>query len=65
MGNLVVVRENAAKFSLFKKKKTLLLTKRVGIHIGFAHVSIITAVVTGIFVGATLSFNFHFTLTLC
>ena len=33
MGNLVVVRENAAKFALFKKKKALLLTKRVTIHI--------------------------------
>ena len=33
--------------------------------LGFAHVSIITAVVTGSFAGATLSFKFHFTLILC
>ena len=33
--------------------------------LGFAHVSIITAVVTGSFVRATLSFKFHFTLILC
>ena len=32
MGNLVVVWQNAAKFALFQKKKTLLLTKRVMIH---------------------------------
>ena len=33
MENLVVFRENAAKFALFKKKRTLLLIKRVVIHI--------------------------------
>ena len=33
--------------------------------LGFAHVSIITAVVTGSFVGAILSFKFHFMLILC
>ena len=32
MGNLEVVRENTAKFALFKKKRTLMLTKRVTIH---------------------------------
>ena len=34
------------------------------IYIGFAHISVITAVVTGSFVGAILSFKFHFTLIL-
>ena len=33
MGNLLVVRENAAKFALFKKKKIFLLTKRAVMHI--------------------------------
>ena len=33
VGNLVVVRENAAKSAFFKKERTLLLTKRVAIHI--------------------------------
>ena len=32
--------------------------------LGFAHVSMITAVATGSFVGAILSFKFHFTLVL-
>ena len=33
MGNLVVVRENAAKSALFQKKRRLSLTKRVATHI--------------------------------
>ena len=33
--------------------------------LGFAHGSIITAVVTGSFEGAILSFKIHFTLILC
>ena len=43
-GNLVVVGENAAKFALFRKKKTLSLTKRVVIHIrqGKVFISIVT-----------------------
>ena len=35
------------------------------ILLGFAPISIIAAVVTGSFIGATLSFMFHFTLILC
>ena len=33
MGNLVVDRENAAKFALFWRKRSLLLVRRVVIHI--------------------------------
>ena len=33
MENLVVVKENAAKFALFQKKKILLLANRVVIRI--------------------------------
>ena len=35
------------------------------LFLGFPHISIITAVVTGSFVGAILLFRFHFTLILC
>ena len=34
------------------------------LFLGFPHISIITAVVTGSFVGAILLFRFHFTLIL-
>ena len=46
-------------------KKSIKTSMQKVVLLGFTHVSIITTVVTGSFVGAILSFKFHFTLILC